>query len=1070
MKQIYVFFLLTLSCLGYSQITIKGKVTSKIDGNALAYVTINSSAKNGATSDENGNYTINVTSKSEKLIFSYLGYKTQTIAIGNQAIINIALEEDSENLNEVVVTALGLKRESKELGYTIQTLQSKDLDEVKTVNFLDNLAGKVAGVTITQGATGVGSSSKITIRGESSFSNNNPLFVVDGIPINNETVFNFTNEAAAGFQEIDYGNGAMEVNSDDIESVTVLKGPSAAALYGTRASNGVIVIKTKDGNKKKGISVSFNTSLTVDTAFKLPEFQNEYGQGNSGQFAFVNGLGGGTNDNISYSWGPRLDQGLLIPQFDSPVQLPDGTFVRGGDTSLYSGLQITPTPFVSHPDNLKNFYKNGTTTINNVSISNGFDKGNYRLSFTDLRSDAIIPGVNLDRQTVAAKLNFEPSDKTTVSTSINYINSNSDNRPSNGYGSENVNYSLVGWGPRSLDIGSLKEYWQPGLEGIQQFSFNYTFFDNPYFILYENRNSFERDRIFGNMLLKQEIVKNLSITVRTGMDYSTETRQMKRNFSSNRFKNGGYAEHDVKYREVNTDFLLNYNNKFGNFSFDASLGGNRMDRNASTKQSQTVNLAQPGIFNLNNAASPIEVFQFESKKRINSLYGIAKLGYKDYLYLDITARNDWSSALATPFSVSGTSFFYPSVSSSFVLSNIAELPKIISFAKLRASAAQVGNDTSPYQTSGAFISQTPFNGQPTFSDQNFIPNANLKPEQTTSYELGTDVRFFNDRLNIDFTYYNANTVDQIISLPIAISSGYNQQVVNGGKVNTQGVEVILGVVPVKTEKFKWSTTFNFAKNRSVIKDLPQEGGRLTLAFSRIYDSANQTVWFQVEEGGRIGDIYGTGYLKNENGQFIINSSGNYIADNNLKKIGNYNPDFTLGWSNSFSYKNWNLGFLFDWRQGGEIVSRTRALGNVGGQLAETAYRPSDGIVAQGVVNTGTTANPVYVPNTTAISAESYYRQYYDRNHEENNVYDASFLKLRQFSIGYSLKIKEGFIGNKNSGVFNASIIGNNLFAFTQNPHFDPEQLAVQGNGFVSGVEDMSYATSRSIGFKLGVTF
>ncbi len=1070
MRQIYVFFLFTLSCLGYSQITIKGKVTSKTDGTALPYVTITAKSSNGTTSDENGMYTINVKSNTDKLMFSYLGFKTQTIIVGTQKTINIELEEEAENLQEVVVTALGLKRESKELGYTVQTLQSKDLDEVKTVNFLDNLAGKVAGVNITQGATGVGSSSKITIRGESSFSNNNPLFVVDGIPINNETVFNFTNEAAAGFQEIDYGNGAMEVNPDDIESVTVLKGPSAAALYGTRASNGVIVIKTKDGNKKKGLTVSFNTSLTVDSAFKLPEFQNEYGQGNSGQFAFVDGLGGGINDNISYSWGPRLDVGLLIPQFDSPVELANGTIVRGGDTSLYSGLPITPTPFISHPDNLKNFYKNGTTTINNISISNGFDKGNYRLSFTDLRSEAIIPGVNLDRKTIAAKLNFEPSDKTTVSTSINYVNSNSNNRPSNGYGSENVNYSLVGWGPRSLDIGALKEYWQPGLEGIQHYSFNYTFFDNPYFTLLENRNSFERDRIFGNMQLKQEIVKNLSITIRTGMDYSTEVRQMRRNFSSNRFKNGGYAEHNVKYREINTDFLLNYNNTFGKLSFDASFGGNRMDRNASTKQSQTVNLAQPGIFNLNNAASPIEVYQFESKKRINSLYGIAKFGFRDYLYLDITARNDWSSALATPFSVSGTSFFYPSVSSSFMLSNVVTLPSVISFAKLRASVAQVGNDTGPYQTSGAFVSQTPFNSQPTFSDQNFIPNANLRPEQTTSYEVGTDIRFFKDRLNIDFTYYNANTVDQIISLPIAISSGYNQQVVNGGKVNTQGIEIILGVIPVKTENFKWNTTFNFAQNRSIIKDLPQEGGRLTLAYSRIYDSANQTVWLQVEEGGRIGDIYGTGYLKNENGDFILTNTGNYIADNDLKKIGNYNPDFTLGWSNNFSYKNWNLGFLFDWRQGGEIVSRTRALGNVGGQLAETSYRPAEGIVAQGVVNTGTTANPVYVQNTTAITAESYYRQYYDRNHEENNVYDASFLKLRQFSIGYSFKIREGFIGNKTPGTFNASIIGNNLFAITENPHFDPEQLAVQGNGFVSGVEDMSYATTRSIGFKIGVTF
>lgn len=1069
MKQLCVIFLFAISCLGYSQITVTGTIKSKSDGLALPSVNIKSGAVT-TNSDANGAFSIAVASQSSTITFSYIGYQSKSIVVGANTTLTVELEEEAQNLEEVVVTALGLSRASKKLGYAVQTLQSKDLVEVKTVNFLDNLAGKIAGVTITQGATGVGSSSKITIRGESSFSNNNPLFVVDGIPINNETVFNFTKEAAAGFQSVDYGNGAMEVNPDDIESVSVLKGPSAAALYGTRASNGVIVIKTKDGSKKKGFSVSFNSSLTVESAFKLPEFQNDYGQGNNGQFAFVNGLGGGVNDLISYSWGPKLDIGLLIPQFDSPVVLPDGSIVRGADTSLYSGLPITPTEFKSYPDNIKDFYNTGKTTINNVAISNGFEGGDYRLSLTDLRSESIIPGVNLDRQTLAAKLNFKPSDKTTISTAINYVNSKSDNRPSSGYGSENINYSVVGWGPRSLDINKLKNYWQPGLEGIQQFSFNYTFFDNPYFSLLENRNSFERDRIFGNLFLKQELAKNLTLTVRTGMDYSAETRQMRRNFSSNRFKSGGYAEHDVKYREVNTDFLLDYTKQLGKFSLDVSFGGNRMDRNASTKQSQTVNLAQPGIFNLNNAASPIEVFQFESRKRINSLYGIAKLGFKNYLYLDVTARNDWSSALATPLSVSGTSFFYPSVSASFILSNAVALPKVISFAKLRANAAQVGNDTGPYQTSGAFIAQTPFNSQPTFSDQNFIPNANLKPEKTTSYEIGADLRFFNDRLNLDATYYNATTENQIISLPIGISSGYNQKVVNGGKVNSQGVELILGIVPIKTTNFKWNTTFNFATNRAIVKDLPQENGRLTLAYSRIYDSSNQTVWFQVAEGGRIGDMYGTGYLRNENGDFVLTSAGNYIADNNLKKIGNYTPDFTLGWSNNFKYKNWNLGFLLDWRQGGEIVSRTRAIGNVGGQLAETSNRPAEGIIAQGVVNTGTAANPVYVPNTTAITAESYYRQYYDRNHEENNVYDASFVKLRQFSIGYNFQLKDGFLGLKKGGDVQLSLIGNNLFAITENPHFDPEQIAAQGSGFVSGVEDMSYATSRSIGLKLGLNF
>lgn len=1067
MKYILLSMVLLIGVNNRAQQTLSGKVTD-VNNVPIPFVNIIlTGSEIGTTTSEDGLYSLKVPRASTALEFSVLGYRTQNISINNRTTINVQLVESSEQLEEVVLTALGLKRETKELGYVVQSLDAKGVTEVKAVNFLDNLAGKLAGVTISQGATGVGSTSRISIRGEASFSNNNPLFVVDGIPINNNSVFNFTNEAAAGFQEVDFGNGAMEVNPDDIAEVSVLKGPSAAALYGTRAANGVIVIETKDGSKSKGLGISYNTSFFVDSAFKLPEFQNQYGQGQSGIFEFVDGLGGGTSDNITYSWGPRLDVGNLIPQFDSPLTLPDGTVVRGGDTSLYSGLPITPTEFRSNPDNLKDLYETGTTFINNLAISSAFDKGNFRLSFTDLRNESIIPGVNLDRQTISARLTFKPTERLRINSSISYVNSQSDNRPSSGYGSENVNYSLVAWGPRSLNIDSLRDYWQPGLEGVQQFSYNYTFFDNPFFILLENRNSFNRDRVFGNVSASYDISDNLTATIRTGMDYSDELRQFRRSFSSNRFANGGHAEHDVFYREINTDFLLNYRKAFANFKFDVSLGGNRLDQKAFTSQSQATSLAQPGIFRLSNAASPIEVFEFESNKRINSFYGLAKFGYKDFLFLDITGRNDWSSALATPFSVDNTSFFYPSISSSFILSEIVDLPQAVSFAKLRAGWAQVGNDTNPYQTTGAFVAQTPFNGQPTFSDQNIIANPNLKPEQTSSFEVGADVRLFGDRLNFDISYYNAVTKDQIISLPIGISSGFTQQVVNGGKVRSKGVEIIAGITPISNENFSWNSTFNFSRNRATVEGLPQEAGRLTLAFSRIYDSQNQTVFLQVEEGGRIGDLYGTGYLKNDAGDFILTDQGRFIPDNTLQKLGNNNPDFMLGFNNQFQYKNWDLGFLLDWRQGGIIVSRTRALGNVGGQLAETAFRPEEGIVPDGVVNVGTSENPVFEQNTVSVSAESYYRQFFDRNHEENNVYDASFLKLRQVSIGYTFKSFQLF---QNDASLRVSLIGRNLFAITENPHFDPEQFAVQGNSFVGGVEDLSYATSRSIGFKAGFNF
>lgn len=1052
------------SFTAFAQFTISGIVYDNNNGSLPGASVVLKGTNQGVSTTSEGTFKIEVPTNPATLVVSFLGFEPQEIQANVGVSVKVILQPSSQQIDEIVVTALGIKRDQRNLGYAIQKIDSKDVTDVQAVNFVDNLAAKVAGVTVSQGATGVGSTSKITIRGEASFTNNNPLFVVDGTPINNNTIVPFTTDAAAGFQEIDFGNGAMEINPDDVESVSVLKGPSAAALYGTRAANGVILITTKDGSGKKGIGVSFNSTNSVETAFRLPQFQNSYGQGNSGNFEFVDGLGGGTNDNISYSWGPRTD-GRLIPQFTSLV-----AGVRGGDVAVHGGIPISATPFLSYADNLKDFYQVGNTHINNLSITNAFDGGNMRLSYTDLRSNSIIPGVNLDRKNLAGRLNINASGRLKVSSSMNYVNSQSDNRPSNGYGSENANYSLVAWGPRSLDIGALKDYWQPGLEGVQQYNFNYTFFDNPYFILQENTNSFNRDRIFGNVMATYKMDEYWSLSLRSGMDYSTELRQFKRAFSTNRFKQGAYAEHQVGFRENNTDFLLNYNRKFGKISTDFSAGANRLDQRASTVQTQTTQLAQPGVYSLTNAASPIQVFQVDGKKRINSVYGIAKFGYENYLYVDVTARNDWSSALTTISSSENTSFFYPSVSMSFIISNRFDLPQKISFLKFRANVAQVGNDTDPYQTQGVFNAQTPVNGQPTLSDQSTIPNQNLKPEQATSFETGFDFRMFDDRLIVDVTYYNAVTKNQIISLPVSVTSGYTQQVVNGGEVRSQGIEIILMGKVIKKKDFEWTTTLNFSRNVATVESLPQSDGRLTLGYSGIYDNTNQRVWFQVEEGGQVGDMYGTGYKRTADGTLLLNDQGGLIAENELKKLGNYNPDFILGIGNRFKYKRWDANVLLDWRQGGIIVSRTQALAGVAGQLEETEFRPETGFVIKGVVNTGTNANPIYEQNTTAVSAESYYRQYYDRNHEENNTFNASYLKIREVAFGYT------FPADKNTGIWKnveslkISLIGRNIFAFSEIPHFDPEQVAVQGQQFVSGVEDMSYATSRSIGIKLGVNF
>ncbi|AFK03682.1 TonB-dependent receptor plug [Emticicia oligotrophica DSM 17448] len=1061
--------ILSLSAMAQQNRKITGKIIDSENRMAIVGASISAiNGKNvvGTVTNENGEFTLNIDSKTQQIKVSSVGYKTQEVALGGQSELTIRLES-GEVLGEVVVTALGLERQSRNLGYAVQQIDAKEVSKVKSTNFLDNLAGKIAGVNITAGSTGVGSTTRISIRGESSFTNTNPLFVVDGIPINNNTIVNNVNDDANGFMEVDFGNGAMEVNPDDIESVTVLKGPSAAALYGTRASNGVIIIKTKTGAKSRGIGISFNSSNYAETPFQLPVFQNTFGLGNSGQYAYKDGLGGGINDNITYSYGPKLDAGLSLPQYDSPVTLVNGQVVRAGDVAIHGGLPITPTPFVAYPNNLKDFYQTGHTTINNLAFTAGNEKGNFRLSMTDLNSKSYIPGVDLKRRTVSTAFNFSPISKLKITSNINYVNAGSSNRPATKYGSENINYAMVAWFGRSNNIEPLKNYWQPGLENVQQFSYNYTYFDNPYFTLYENRNAFNRDRVFGNLSARYEFTPELSLQVRTGMDYQNEDRTFRRAFSSNRFKTGAYAEQNVFYREINSDFMLNYTKKLGVLSVDISAGGNRMDQRAVNEQVQALSLAQPGVYALSNAASPLEYYQAVGNKRINSLYGLAKFSFKDFLFVDITGRNDWSSALATATSSANTSFFYPSVSAGLVVSNFVKLPMAISFLKLRASYAQVGNDTSPFQTIGTFVARTPVGGLPTFSDQSQISNANLKPESISSTELGADIRFLNDKIKLDVTYFNALNKNQIISLPIALSSGYVQQSVNGGAVRSKGLEVVLDLLPIRTQEFSWRSTFNFSTYKNIVEKLPIPGQTITLAYNRIYDSVNQTVWYQVQVGGRMGDMYGTGYLKNEKGEFIIGKDGRYIVNNNLIKLGNYNPDFMLGFNNSLSYKNFQLGFLFDWRQGGKLVSRTLALAAVAGQLIETENRPTAGIIAKGVVNVGTIENPNYQPNTVALNAETYYRMYYDRNHEENNTYNASYLKLREVLIGYELP--KSWLKNKIESL-NVSLIGRNLYAFSHIPHFDPEQFGFQGQKLMSGVEDMSYPTTRSFGIKLGITF
>ena len=1019
----------------------------------------------GTTTDGEGNFKLDLPASTKAIIVSYVGYQPTRTLLDGSTSYTITLEEGL-GLDEVVVTALGLERRNAQLGYSIESIDARDVADVPATNFLDNLAGQVAGVNVLTGPTGVGSTSLVSIRGEASFTGNTPLYVVDGVPVDNRSVLNVTNEASQGFQEVDFGDGTPEVSPFDVESVSVLKGPAAAALYGTRAANGVILINTKEGSSKEGLGISVNSQLTFDRPFRLPQFQNTFGQGNEGAFAYVDGAGGGIADGITFSYGPRLDAGITTTQFNSPARLPSGTVVRAGDLALYDNAAVNATPFVSQPDNVADFYQTGVTSHNNIALSQGFSKGDYRLSFSDLRSDSYIPGVNFERNNLAARMRFRPVEWLQVSSGVTYVNSRSDNRPASGYGSENVNYSTVAWLGRSTDIDALRNYWQPGLEGLQQFSFNTNFFDNHFFIVNENRNSFGRDRVFGFVQASVQLSPKLDLRLRTGLDRSVEAREFRRAFSTNRFKQGAYAENDLSFTERNTDVLLTYQDRWGDLSLSLSGGANRLDQRTETEQVQAEALAAPGIYRLTNSAIPLVSFGQQAERRINSLYALARLGWRDALFVDLTKRGDWSSSLASPDGTGEAGFFYPSASASWIASRTLDLPRMVSFLQLRASVAEVGNDTDPYRTSGTFVSSTPVNGAPTFTDQLQLPAEGLQPERARAYELGANVRFLDDKFGVDLTVYSQTNSDQILALPTPISSGYESRVLNGGTVRANGVEVTGQVRGVRVGRLRWDAALNFTSAYAEVIDLPDGVAQTTLAYARVYGSPGQTVYYIAEQGGRIGDMYGTGYLRNEAGQYVVTDEGKFIADNTLRKLGNYTPDFQVGFNNRLSWRGLQLDFLIDWRQGGELVSRTQALAGYSGQLDDTAFRPEAGIVIPGVVNVGSEEAPDYRTNTTAISPEDYYIAFYNREHEEHNTLDASFVKLRELRLGYQFDAS----AIEWLQQLNLALIGRNLAAITSARHIDPEQFAVQGQRFVRGVEDMSYPTPRSIGISLSAQF
>ena len=961
--------------------------------------------------------------------------RTVTLTPGASLTQNFQLGAQALGLEGLVVTALGITREERAISTSVQTVQGEDLNQARETNIVNALSGKVSGVQVTN-AGPQGGSSRIVIRGSNSITGNNqPLFVVDGIPIDNSA------PRLDGYGGVDYGNAAQDINPNDIESVSVLKGPNAAALYGSRAANGAIIITTKSGaGRTRGLGITANSNVSFETPLRLPRYQNEYGQGLYGEFEYVDGNYGGVEDGTDESWGPVLD-GTVRNQW----------FGEG--------------PWRANPDNVRSFFETGRTVNTNASIATSGENANVRFSVSNLNQDGMYPGFGLERTTVALNGGANISKRLRTNASVQYINSDGHNRPGVGYDGDNPMLQFV-WFGRQNDIGQLRQAYEQGRKNGQMVNWNYSYHSNPYWIALENVNTDSRDRVIGSGNATYNFTDWLSATLRSGTDFYEDRR--KRTYAAGTIgldyvgERGAYGE-DVLFRqETNSDFLLNADRDFSdNLSFNASVGASRRDARFNSNRAFVGNLSIPGIYNLGNAAQKPDVFDYSERKRVNSVLGQAQVGFKDYAFLDVTGRNDWSSTLPD----GNNSFFYPSVSGSVVFSDaFPNLPSALSFGKVRASWARVGNDTDPYRLALYYNAIDPFNSVPGFATSNDIPNPNLKPEQTESVELGTELRFFNNRVGLDLTYYDRKSRDQIIGVPVSPTSGFQRHFLNAGTMSNRGIDLGLNLTPVKlANSFQWDIRANYNKNRNRVDELAEGVEALVLGN---YWGLN----VEARRGEEFGTLFGAPYLRNEAGEMILRG-GLPQADPTRRVLGNYNPDFVASLGTSVRYRGLDLSVLFDGRRGGDIFSVTNMFGQYAGVLEETAKGrcsydepvggmpvcdANTGIVLKGVNADGT-------PNTSFVTAQDYWASLY--NLHEAHIIDGSFVKLREVQLGYSLS--ESFSRRMGVTGLSLSLTGRNLALWSNAKHIDPETAFDASNA--QGLEFGQLPSARSIGFNIVVT-
>ncbi len=1000
----------------------------------------------GTTSDFDGKYSIEVASDQAVLVYSFIGMTRAQRTVGGNSVIDVVMVEDAQGLDEVVVTALGIKQDARKLGYSVAKVDADDVNVNRSTNFMNTLQGKVAGVNVSSLGTGPGGSSKVRIRGQSSISGtNNPLIVVNGVPIDNTSFGTSPGSTStevgtnSGGITSDGGDGFSSINPDDIESMTILKGATGAALYGSRAKDGVIMITTKTRGRGKGIGVAYNLSVASQDALDFTDYQYEYGQGE-------NGVRPTTANPTSGQWsfGEKFQPGLTQVLFD--------------------GVEV---PYVPVRDRIDKFYRNGFDITNSISLEGGGDKGGFNLSLSNLDSEGITPNNDFQRRTVNLGTTYDLSEQLTVTANINYSNEKNTNPPNVGQQDNTIPvalYNLANSMP--LDLLKEKKFDANGNEFVYSRFRNRT---NPFFTLSEQFNNIVRDRYFGNVTLKYDILPWLFVQGRLGQDYWSRdqdfngfpTGQASRPAAPAGFVNGTFTQESRRFRETNLDFLISANKTIGeDFGVGLNLGGNKMNRRSDLNRVDVTDFVIRDLYTVQNGRAKNPIFS-RTERAVNSLYAAADISYKDTYYLSGTFRNDWFSTLSDE----NRSISYPSVSGSYIFSNsLKNAPSWLTFGKVRLAYAEVGSDTDVppfsdalfYNVNANFFTGADGSSQPVAgANTSVLPNRNLRPMRIKETEAGFDLRMFDSRVGLDVSVYRKSTFDQIVPAQVSNASGFISTLINSGESRSDGIEAMLTLVPIRTADLKWDINFNASYNKTkVISLLTEEEGESILVGNHVFNG----FLFQVV-GEEIGQLAGFGYKFDDQGRQVFGDDGRALRSDNIKFFGSALPNWIGGITNTINYKDFNLSFLIDFKLGNKMISGTNFNAVRHGLHKITLPGRETGVIGDGVNQQGQ-------PNTVATPSQPFWEVVRTSQIIEPIVYNGGFWKLRQINLGYNFN---KFIPENSpiKGV-TLSVVANNVWLIKKwVDNIDPDSFGFSSDN-VSGLESTGVPTTRSIGFNLNV--